>query len=98
VTPPANLQSDQIIGQEATVRTVNLADAKARLSELVERAEAGDTVCILRRGKPAAQLAPVRSPRKRISLEALRALTRGMPREKESARKFVRRMRDDERY
>lgn len=77
---------------------VNLADAKARLSELVERAESGDTVCILRRGKPAAQLAPVESPRKRVSLKALRALTRGMPRQREPARKFVRRMRDGERY
>jgi prevent-host-death family protein len=33
---------------------VNLAEAKAHLSELVERAAAGDPVCITRRGKPAA--------------------------------------------
>jgi prevent-host-death family protein len=78
--------------------TVNLADAKARLSELVARAAAGDTVCIMRRGKPVAQLAPVGSPRKPVDLKALRALTRSMRRQNEPARKSVRRMRDQERY
>jgi prevent-host-death family protein len=33
---------------------VNLADAKAHLSELVARAASGETVCITRRGKPVA--------------------------------------------
>ena len=36
--------------------TVSLANAKARLSELVERAAAGGAVCITRRGKPVAQI------------------------------------------
>ena len=35
---------------------VNLAEAKAHLSELVARAEAGETIQISRRGKPVAQL------------------------------------------
>jgi prevent-host-death family protein len=78
--------------------TVNLADAKARLSELVERAAAGDTVCIVRRGKPVAQLTAIASSRKPIDLDALRALTKTMPRQDEPAGKFVRRMRDEERY
>ena len=34
----------------------NLQDAKARLSELVDRAQIGDAQVILRRGKPAAVL------------------------------------------
>jgi prevent-host-death family protein len=38
------------------METVNLANAKARLSELVDRAAAGETVRITRRGKPIAQL------------------------------------------
>lgn len=33
---------------------VNLADAKAHLSELVAQAELGGPVCITRRGKPVA--------------------------------------------
>ncbi len=78
--------------------TVNLAEAKAHLSELVERAAAGDTVRILRRGKPVAQITAIGSPRKQVDLKALRALTKTMPRQDEPARKFVRRMRDEERY
>ncbi len=35
--------------------TINLADAKAHLSELVDRVEAGDSIDISRRGKPVAQ-------------------------------------------
>jgi prevent-host-death family protein len=42
---------------------INLAEAKARLSELMERAAAGETVRILGRGKPIAQLISVRSIR-----------------------------------
>lgn len=77
---------------------VNLAEAKAHLSELVERAAAGETVCILRRGIPVAQITGVQSPRKRIDLNALRALVETMPRQPEPARSFVTRVRDEERY
>ncbi len=80
------------------METVNLADAKMRLSELVERAAAGDTVCITRRGKPVAQITSVKTPRKPIDFAALRALTDSMPMQKQSARDFVRKMRDKERY
>ena len=48
------------------MRNVNLADAKAHLSKLVERAAAGDTVRIMRRGKPVAQITGIKSRRKRI--------------------------------
>jgi len=78
--------------------SVNLADAKAHLSELVERAAAGDPVCITRRGKPVAQITAAETPRKRIDLSALRALTDTMPLQRESARNLVRRMRDEDRY
>jgi prevent-host-death family protein len=81
------------------METVDLADAKARLSELVERAAAGETVRITRRGKPIAQITRVQAPpRKPIDFAALKALTDGLPRQKESARDFVRRMRDKDRY
>jgi prevent-host-death family protein len=80
------------------METVNLADAKARLSELVERAASGETVRITRRGKPVAQIISVKAPRKPIDFAALRALTDSMPMQKQSAREFVRKMRDNERY
>jgi len=77
---------------------VSLADAKARLSELVERAAAGEAVCITRRGKPVAQITAVDAPRKRIDAAALQAVTDAMPMLSESAREFIRRMRDEDRY
>ncbi len=77
---------------------VSVAEAKAHLSELIERAAAGETVCITRRGKPIAQLTAISAPRKPIDFAALRALTDRMPMQTESAREFVRRMRDEDRY
>ena len=39
---------------------VNIAEAKARLSELIERVEAGETVVLARRNQPVAELKPTR--------------------------------------
>jgi len=80
------------------MRHVNLAEAKAHLSALVERAAAGEAVCITRRGKPMAQLSAIGTPRKRINVAALRAMTDAMPMQQESAGEFIRRMRDEDRY
>jgi prevent-host-death family protein len=80
------------------MKTVSIAEAKAHLSELVEQAEAGDPVCITRRGKPVARIVAVEGKRKPIDVEALRALTDKMAMQPESAGDFVRRMRDTDRY
>ena len=77
---------------------VSLADAKAHLSELVERAAAGEAVCITRRGKAVAQITAVTTPRKRIDVAQLQAMTDAMPVQTETARDFIRRMRDEDRY
>jgi prevent-host-death family protein len=77
---------------------ISLADAKAMLSELVDRAEAGETIEITRRGKPVARLTAVAKPRKRVRLSELQALTKGMPLQSESAADLVRSMRDSDRY
>ena len=42
------------------MRTVGLFEAKQKLSELVERASAGEQIGITRRGKLAAVIAPAR--------------------------------------
>jgi prevent-host-death family protein len=78
--------------------TVSLANAKAHLSELVERAAAGEAVCITRHGKAVAQITTVDTPRKRIDMAALQAMTDAMPVQTETARDFIRRMRDEDRY
>jgi prevent-host-death family protein len=53
--------------------TVSLAHAKAHLSALIDRVEAGETVTITRRGKEVARLSPPVGPRERIDPEELRA-------------------------
>ena len=80
------------------MKNVNVADAKARFSELVALAESGETVCITRRGKPVARIAPVEAKRKPLDVAAMRALTDSMPPQAESAGDFIRRMRDSDRY
>jgi len=77
---------------------VSLAAAKAHLSELVERAAAGDPIRITRRGKPVARIIAVEAARKRIDSAALRAVTGAMPMQPEGAGDFIRRMRDEDRY
>ncbi|MDG4873607.1 type II toxin-antitoxin system prevent-host-death family antitoxin [Mesorhizobium sp. WSM4935] len=77
---------------------INLADAKAHLSELVDRVEAGDSIDITRRGKPVARLTAVAKPRKPIDVALLRSLTAVMPAQSESAADLVRSMRDSDRY
>ena len=77
---------------------ISLAEAKAHLSEVVERASCGEQIRITRRGKPIAEITAVRTPRKPIDVEALRAMTDRMPHQREGARDFMRGVRDAERY
>jgi len=77
---------------------VNLADAKTRLSELVDRVEAGDSIEITRRGKAVARLTAATRPRKRVDLGLLQLLTASMPPQTEGAADLVRSMRDGDRY
>jgi prevent-host-death family protein len=75
---------------------INLADAKARLSELVTRAESGETLLISRRGEPVAELRAVQRQLKPIDLAALQALTDSLP--VNDGDDVVRAMRDEARY
>jgi prevent-host-death family protein len=80
------------------MRDVNLADAKAHLSALVEQAAAGEPVRIIRRGKPVAQLTALQTPRKAIDPAALRSVTGRMRAQAQDAGAFMRAVRDQERY
>jgi prevent-host-death family protein len=77
---------------------VTVAEAKAHLSELIDRAARGEPVRITRRGKLVARLTGVERHAKPIDLEALRALTASQPAQPEPARSWVRSVRDEERY
>lgn len=47
------------VGQEAAMDTINLYEAKTHLSELVERAAAGEEIVIAKAGRPLARLVPL---------------------------------------
>ena len=46
------------------VMEASVAEVKKRFCDLVARAEKGETVVILRHGRPVARLAPLREPKK----------------------------------
>jgi prevent-host-death family protein len=101
--PPAGILKldtlyDHLHGQERDMDAINLADAKAHLSELVDRVEAGHSIDITRRGKPVARLTAVARPRKPIDAALLQSLTAAMPPQSQSAADLVRSMRDGDRY
>jgi prevent-host-death family protein len=77
---------------------IPLADAKAHLSDLVERAARGESVQITRRGRPVAQITRIDREPVPIDLAALRVLTDGMPLQAEPARSWLRSVRDGSRY
>jgi prevent-host-death family protein len=58
-------------------RTVGLAEAKNKLSELIDRVSRGDEITITRHDQAVARLVPVRRPSRaeaRQAVEAIRAL------------------------
>lgn len=79
-------------------KTVSLAEAKAHLSELTERAAAGEDVVITKHGKPVGRLSRPERPRLPVDLRAMRELTARMPEQAEAAGEFMRRLRDESRY
>ena len=80
------------------MEAINLADAKARLSELADRVESGETVEVTRRGRPVMRLVPVEKEKKAIDFAMLKALTDSLPPQTQNAGEFVRWMRDSDRY
>lgn len=77
---------------------VNLAEAKAQLSELTERAAAGEEVIITKRGRAIARLSSAERPRQAIDRDALKRLTNSQAKQKESTANFIRRVRQETRY
>lgn len=75
---------------------VSVAEAKAKLSELLTRVEAGESVTITRRGKPVAVLS--RSERVYRPLPSRAELRGSVGRTGPSILEELRRMRDEVRY
>lgn len=72
---------------------VNLAEAKAHLSELVSKAQSGEETIITRRGQPVAKLVPIAAPKKALrSLSDFRAT---LPKARKSSAELIRELRDE---
>lgn len=80
------------------MRKINLRDANQQFSRLVrEVEETGETVQILRRGEPTAELRPVRNPERRLTAAQEAALKSMLETARKSGRKSVgRKMTRDE--
>jgi len=72
---------------------VNLAQAKAHLSELLDQVEGGEDVVITRHGKPVAHLSPVAQPKQ--PLRSLAKFRAKMPRWRSASALLLREARDE---
>jgi prevent-host-death family protein len=72
---------------------VNLAEAKAHLSELVSKAESGEETIIMRRGEAVAKLVPFAAPKK--ALRARAAFRATLPKGKIPTVTLIRKLRDE---
>lgn len=77
---------------------VNVAEAKAKLSELIDRAMAGEEIEVTRRGQPAVRIVASSPPKKKLDMESIRAWHEEMERlgakMGTGAERLVREMRD----
>jgi prevent-host-death family protein len=79
-----------------TMVTVNLVQAKAHLSELLDKVEAGEEVIITRHGRAVAQLRPVSRGRNPLMLDDLAAFRATMPPLRRASAELLREARDEE--
>ncbi len=77
---------------------IGIAQAKAKLSELIERAQKGEEIIIERHGKPIARLTPEQPKKQPVDVEAMEKIRRSMPEDTGMAGETVRKMRDEARY
>ncbi|MFN3075997.1 MAG: type II toxin-antitoxin system Phd/YefM family antitoxin [Alphaproteobacteria bacterium] len=75
--------------------TVNLAQAKAHLSELLDKVEAGEEVLITRHGRAIAHIRPALRPKHPLRLDDLAAFRATMPLLRRSSAELLREARDE---
>lgn len=56
----------------STAETVNIYDAKTRLSQLVDKAASGEDVIVSRNGKPLARITRLDEPKRKIRFGVLK--------------------------
>ncbi len=72
---------------------INLAEAKAHLSELVSKAESGEETIIMRRGAAVAKLVPFAAPKQAYRSRA--AFRATLPKAKTPSVELIRKLRDE---
>ena len=75
------------------MESIALAEAKAHLSQVLDRVEAGEELVITRRGKPVARVVPVRQPV--VPLPSLAAFRAQFPKMRRSSTEMIRAIRDE---
>ena len=75
--------------------TVNLVQAKAHLSELLDKVEAGEEVIITRHGRAVAHLHAVLRPKQPLRLDDLAAFRAMMPPLRRPSAELLREARDE---
>lgn len=85
-----------MVDQERSNAEVSVAEAKAKLSEILTRVEEGEEITITRRGKPVATLSPARKTLK--PFESRAELRASQPMAKTSSVDILRALRDEARY
>jgi prevent-host-death family protein len=75
--------------------TVNVAQAKAHLSELLDKVEAGEDLIITRHGREVAHVLPLSRPKQQLPLEDLAAFRATMPRLRRPSAELLREARDE---
>ncbi|MHB0888021.1 type II toxin-antitoxin system Phd/YefM family antitoxin [Acidithiobacillus sp.] len=73
--------------------SVTLAEAKAHLSQVLDRVEAGEELVITRRGNPVARVVPVHQPI--VPLQSMAAFRSQLPKMKHSSVDLIRVIRDE---
>ena len=74
--------------------TISIAEAKAHLSELIDKAEAGEEIVITRHGKPVAQLSAAKKPK--LPVRSFAAERASRPPLSRPSVEIIREMRDEE--
>jgi prevent-host-death family protein len=76
--------------------TVSLAQAKARLSELLDKVEAGGEVIITRHGRAVAHVVPASRAKRPLPLDDLASFRAAMPPLRRPAAELLRELHDEE--
>lgn len=75
--------------------TVSLAQAKAHLSELLDKVESGEEVVVTRHGRAVARILSAERPKHPLPLDELAAFRATMPRLRRPSAELLREARDE---